>query len=266
MALDEALAQSVRNGSSTPVLRIYGWTSPALSLGAFQKLDGIDTGYCKRMLIPVVRRLTGGRAILHGDELTYSFSAGNNDFFSGSLMNSYLMLGAVFHLCFRRLGLVCMIRDNLKNTVSSGRSPLCFESTSLGEISHAGLKLVGSAQKRWKDAFLQQGTIPYSVDFEKLSGVFGMPPGANAQEKDSGPNSGLRKFLPDLNPEILKTYLLSAFEEIFSVSLLGSLPSPEELLLADRLISERYLDQSWTMGEKADTRSCNKTEKLTPGL
>jgi lipoate-protein ligase A len=265
MALDEALALSVRNGFSPPVLRIYGWSTPALSLGAFQKLDGINTGYCNKMQIPVVRRLTGGRAILHGDELTYSFSARNDNAFSGGLMNVYLRIGTAFRLCFERLGLVCQIKDSLKKGTVSIRSPLCFESASLGEISHSGLKLIGSAQKRWNDAFMQQGTIPFSADHEKLSGVFGTPLSVTAREGDSDLYIGLRQVIPDLDAEILKTYLLSAFEEIFSVSLLDSLPSPEELRLANRLVSERYLDRSWTMGERADNRSCNKTGRVTPG-
>ena len=82
MALDEAIAISVRKGGSPPTLRLYSWDMPSVTLGCFQKIRDIDIEYCRDASIPVVRRPTGGRAILHNKELTYSFSAKtDNDFF-----------------------------------------------------------------------------------------------------------------------------------------------------------------------------------------
>jgi lipoate-protein ligase A len=75
MALDEAIATGVRKGAAAPTLRLYGWDRPSLTLGCFQKTADINIEYCRSHDIPVVRRPTGGRAILHGDELTYSLSA-----------------------------------------------------------------------------------------------------------------------------------------------------------------------------------------------
>lgn len=87
MALDEAIAVFVRRGRSCPALRLYGWETPSVSLGSFQKLDDIDEEYCSHENIPVVRRPTGGRAVLHGDELTYSFSSKNEGRFSRGFWN-----------------------------------------------------------------------------------------------------------------------------------------------------------------------------------
>ena len=173
MALDEALSVSVRRGDSPVVLRLYTWEAAAVSLGVFQKVGDIDLDYCVRNNIPVVRRPTGGRAILHGDELTYSFSARNEGIFSEGLRESYRRLGAAFSRCFELAGLECSMKNELERGKKLVRSPLCFASSSLGEISSRGMKIIGSAQKRWRNGFLQQGSIPFTIDHQRLRGVFG---------------------------------------------------------------------------------------------
>lgn len=257
MALDEALAVSVRHGSSPPVLRIYGWSAPSLTLGAFQRPDGINIAFCRNNNVPVIRRLTGGRAVLHGDELTYSVSARNESGFSGRLMDVYLKIGAAFHLCFITLGLDCRIKDSVERGTVLIRNPSCFESQSTGEISHAGQKLIGSAQKRWTDAFMQQGSIPFSVDSRILSGIFGEK---ETQERPVG----LRGFIPDINAEILKGHLAASFEETFKIRLSYSLPSQEELGLAERFESERYPDLAGSREEKPGNRCDNRKETVSP--
>jgi lipoate-protein ligase A len=74
MALDEAIATAVKRGNSPPTLRLYGWDRPSVSVGYFQNVCDIDSDYCIKKGIPIVRRPTGGRAILHDGEITYSFS------------------------------------------------------------------------------------------------------------------------------------------------------------------------------------------------
>jgi lipoyl(octanoyl) transferase len=234
MALDEAIALSVRKGASPPALRIYGWSAPSLTIGAFQKINEINVSFCRDNRIPVVRRLTGGRAVLHDNELTYSFSARNDSGFSGRLMDVYMKIGAAFHLCFEKLGLDCLIKDRAKTGRGTVRSPICFESASTGEISHAGSKLIGSAQKRWNDAFIQQGSIPLSVESSLIAGVFGCD--------RTGAESGLRNFIPDIDRDTLKKILAASFEETFEVRLAGSLPSQEELRVAARLAIQKYPD------------------------
>jgi lipoate-protein ligase A len=172
MALDEAIAAAVRNGHSPPTLRFYGWCQPSVSLGAFQKITDIDTGYCAANDVQVVRRPTGGRGILHGEELTYSFSAKNEGLFSQGLLDAYRKISAAFSLGLQRLGLSVKMENRRGRRSNLERSPLCFQSTSYGEITINGKKLIGSAQKRWGDGFLQQGSMPYTVDFTALAAVF----------------------------------------------------------------------------------------------
>ncbi|MDA8433240.1 MAG: biotin/lipoate A/B protein ligase family protein [Nitrospiraceae bacterium] len=241
MALDEAVATLLRGRGLPPVLRLYGWERPSLSLGCFQKSSDVDIGYCKSSGIPVVRRPTGGRAILHDEELTYSLSAGTRSGpFSGGLLDSYRRVGAALHLAFRRLGIAAEAKaEREKGRVLTG-SPLCFQSSSYGEILIGNKKAVGSAQKRWDDGLLQQGSIPYSYRTGDMRKIFG-------GHCDALPDcaTGLRNAAPGVGEDLLKESVVSSFEEVFGVSLLPDRPSPEEMSLARRLQETKYLREDW---------------------
>jgi len=256
MALDEALSVSVRKANSPTVMRLYAWEAPAISIGAFQKASDINLEYCTNNNIQIVRRPTGGRAILHGDELTYSFSAKNDDQFAGGLMNAYRRIGEAFNLCFSMAGLKCLVRSTPEKGSNLSRSPLCFASSSLGEISSNGMKIIGSAQKRWKDGFLQQGTIPFATDHTILKAVFRKC----FTKFESSAQSGLRELLPHFDVGNFKKLLITAFEETFAVTLVDSQPSSAELELAHQLAAEKYLEQIWTLEGKTDDQFCNNAK------
>ena len=263
MALDEALALSVRKGDSPPVLRLYSWSRPAVSIGAFQKIADIDFDYCHTCAIPIVRRPTGGRAILHGDELTYSFSARNEEPFSESLMDSYRKLGIAFHRCFGLIGLCCTMKRDREKGRNLIKSPLCFASTSFGEINSGGMKIIGSAQKRWNDAFLQQGSIPFSIDHKRLPALLREPSRNGSANTEYYVSKGLRNCLPNFDPKTLRQHLISAFEETFAVTLAASQPSHLELEVA-RQLAEKYRGHPWSQVEKANSLSDNRRERSTP--
>ena len=145
-----------------------------------------------------MRRITGGRAILHADEMTYSFSVRTKGQFSGGLLDSYRRISAAFHGAFIKSGM------SPELTLKSGqrrlspqhgiKSPLCFESASYGELTIQKKKVIGSAQKRWIDGLLQQGSIPFSLDRDKISRVFGL--------KDTERTmAGLTEIVPDLDAD-----------------------------------------------------------------
>lgn len=249
MAMDEAVAIYVRKGESAPTLRLYSWDKPSVSLGCFQKIRDINIEYCKNANIPVIRRSTGGRAILHNNELTYSFSIKtDNDLFSKGIFDSYKKISNAMNLALVRLGLspesklVRGIRHSSLNAHHS-KSPLCFQSTSYGEITVNGKKVIGSAQKRWQDGLLQQGAIPYHIDESAMQKIFNIQSFQNIKET----MTGLRDTIPDLKDREFREIIKIAFEETFSIKFTATLPSQAEEALALRLESEKYQAAEWTL-------------------
>jgi lipoate-protein ligase A len=244
MALDEALALSVRKGDSAPALRLYGWEGPSVSLGCFQGISDIDIGYCRSRGFPVVRRPTGGRAILHDSELTYSFSVRTDQRpFSRGLIDSYKRISSAFTLAFQRSGLKAEAREQREKGIVLAGSPLCFQSSSFGEILIGNKKIAGGAQKRWPDGLLQQGSVPYHYNEDMLRRIFRI-----SREVDlDGCMTGIKVVKPDLAEDSFKDNIARAFEDIFSIRLECSRPSEEELTLALRLQEEKYLQDSWNL-------------------
>lgn len=241
MALDEAIASSVRGGSTPPTLRMYGWDRPSVSLGCFQKVSDIDLRYCEEQGILIVRRPTGGRAILHGDEMTYSFSSGTDAApFSEGLLASYKIISSAFHLALSKIGVSSEPqKSRTKGRVLSG-SPLCFQSSSFGEILVNRSKLLGSAQKRWTDGLLQQGSLPYAVNHEETCRIL-----ADKDMPARGRMTALRDILPSFDELGLKNAIKAGFEETFGISLEPSRPSEDEIALALRLEETKYLRPEW---------------------
>jgi lipoate-protein ligase A len=242
MALDEAIAHKVIKNSAPPTLRLYGWQKPAVSLGRFQQFDNIDVDYCRKEDIPFVRRPTGGRGILHGIELTYSFSSGTyRGQFSSGLMDCYLRLGEAFLLAFKGLGFNVKMQLRRKEALKpESKSPLCFQSASYAEITVGGKKVIGSAQKRWPGGLLQQGSIPLLIDRPALENIFGI---------DSSKESlvGLVELMPALSLKDLKKALIESFQNVFGIRLKESPPSLEEESLALELIHRKYQSPEWNL-------------------
>lgn len=250
MAMDEALALAAaipgEPGHAVPTLRLYTWDRPSVSLGSFQGMDEIDAGYCDISGIPVVRRPTGGRGILHGVELTYGFSAPTyGGLFAGGLFDSYRLLGEAFLLAFRSLGIPCESESRKRGR--AGHTGVCFQSTSYGEISVAGRKIIGSAQRRLQGSMLQQGSIPLELDYEGMGRVF--LKGA----ADRAGMAGLREIVPGLTETALRDAIVMAAQETFGVRLNPVAPSPREQELADRLKVQRYESAEWTRRRGRDS-------------
>jgi lipoate-protein ligase A len=247
MALDEAIAIAVKQENAAPTLRLYGWLKPSVSIGYFQKMMDVDVGYCTKRNIPLIRRLTGGRAIVHGAEITYSFSsktvAGR---FSGGLLDSYKKISTAFGLALSKIGItpeLKLLRAPRRPPLSGFRvkSPSCFQSVSYGEITINGRKVVGSAQKRWTDALLQQGSIPLVSDGADAAKVFRL--NLAREMKDSF--IGLSDVLPGLIPADFKKAIRISFEETFDVKFAASSLSPEEISMACKLEAEKYSSHEW---------------------
>ena len=162
MAVDQALLRSCERGNTPPTLRLYGWESPVLTVGYSQNLER-EVKQC--LGVPCVRRPTGGRALLHHRELTYSLVAPvDHPRFSGGLKQTFSAISQALLLGLRELGIdQARINDQKKIQHAGRRSPACFASLNHCEITVQNRKLVGSAQRRTHGAFLQHGSIPIAA-------------------------------------------------------------------------------------------------------
>lgn len=173
MELDESLAQSLVQGNGPATVRVYGWTPPAISLGWNQRIDEIDTAKARSHSIDVVRRPTGGRAILHSAELTYSVTmvtAGKN------ILAVYNDISRALVCGLRLLGVEASLEKSQPHFPTLYQSPssvACFSSSARYEIQIGGKKLAGSAQRRYvgvhgEEVVLQHGSLLLGPDHRQL--------------------------------------------------------------------------------------------------
>jgi len=177
MARDRALLELVADGQSSPCLRLYGWSPPCVSLGRHQGDDVVDHDFCRRHFIDIVTRPTGGRAVLHHLELTYSVVArlGHGRLPTG-LQEAYALLcGALVDAC-QSFGIATQLTAPTGTAeLPSPSSPVpCFRNPAPGEVVVHGRKLIGSAMRRHHQAILQHGSILLDWDSELQAGALGL--------------------------------------------------------------------------------------------
>ena len=163
MSIDRALLEGVERGTSPPTDRVFGWTPPTVSAGHSQDVAReLDMEACARAGVGVVRRPTGGRAVLHAGELTYAVVGPSGEPPLGaSIMETYLAIAGALLAGLRELGAGGELERGGPETRARGEeaSPPCFASAGRFEIVVGGRKLVGSAQRRSGDAVLQHGSL-----------------------------------------------------------------------------------------------------------
>lgn len=172
MALDEALMARARRTGET-VLRVYGWNAPTLSFGRNQTArGGYDPERLRAEGVAVVRRPTGGRAILHHREITYSVAAPAGAM--GELRESYTRINRLLVAALHALGVEASVVASTPHAAAPGLTP-CFDHPSTGELVHGDRKLVGSAQWRHDGALLQHGSILVEDDQQLLPSLLVHP-------------------------------------------------------------------------------------------
>lgn len=166
MALDEALMDRARETGEW-VLRVYSWNVPTISLGRNQSARGrYNLDRVHELSLDVVRRPTGGRAILHDREITYSVTAPVGD--AGDLRESYHRINRLLLSALQSLGVAATIANPATRSAVPGMAP-CFDEPAAGELTLDGRKLAGSAQWRSEDALLQHGSILVADDQSLLA-------------------------------------------------------------------------------------------------
>ncbi len=168
MAVDQAIMEAVAAEDVPPTLRFYAWKPACLSLGYMQPLADIDHERLAAQGWGIVRRMTGGRSILHTDELTYSVAVrAENPIVAGSIVESYRNLSRALLRGLHDLGANAGA-DKRVEQMPRDKGPVCFEVPSHYEITFGGKKLVGSAQVRKFGAVLQHGTLPLTGDITRI--------------------------------------------------------------------------------------------------
>lgn len=252
MALDEAILQHAAQRKVPPTLRLFAWDPPCLSLGIAQPASDVDLSALKARGWDIVRRPTGGRAILHTDELTYSVAAAaDEDVVSGGVLESYRRLAAALIAALKRLELAATAdREYDLPPGSSPNGAVCFEVPSKYEITVNGKKLIGSAQARSMGGVLQHGTLPLVGDLTRITQALAFPTEADRQEAARRLLAHATSVEMVLDRQVTWEQAARAFEEAFAevleITLIESQPTPEECDLADELLATKYGHPDWT--------------------
>lgn len=228
MALDRAVLHGVAAGSSAPTLRLYRWEVPTVSLGRFQPVEQVDQGVCDRRGFDVVRRPTGGRGVLHDDELTYSIVAGTRDGVPAGVAASYRHLSAALAEAYASLGVPARVTARSRGERGAGA---CYLHATQADLSLGAAKLSGSAQV-WKDAaVLQHGSFVISRDVEAEAEVFRLDVrGREALDRTTATLSGTLGRSPAF--EEIEGAVTRAVERVLGVTLAPGGFSDAELAAA----------------------------------
>jgi len=238
MAVDEAVLTLLPR-RNVPTLRLYAWAHPTLSLGYFQPASDVDRAACAARGIALVRRSTGGRAVLHADEVTYAVAA-PLALFPGGVSGSYRRISAALLGAVRALGLEASLERSHRRAASAA----CFEAPGFAELKVEGRKAIGSAQTRTKAALLQHGSVPLTFDAAALAAALGLP--ARAARALRRQAAGLNDVSEaDIAPAEVRRALVGAFAASFEVALVPGELHPDERALAQRLAAGKYASLDW---------------------
>ena len=254
MAVDEAILQAVAAGQAPPTLRFFAWDPPCLSLGYAQPLADVDLGRLAERGWGLVRRPTGGRAILHTDELTYSIIAPMDEpRVVGGVVESYRQLSAGLLRGLEQLGLAARADKKADGqsapAAPAGLLPVCFEVPSDYEITANGRKLLGSAQVRKQGVVLQHGTLPLAGDIARICDALTFAEPAERERVRARVRARAATLADVLGrtvawPEAaaaLQAGLGRALNLSFAVEAL----TPEEGRRAEQLTAEKYGAAAW---------------------
>jgi lipoate-protein ligase A len=180
MAADEAMLAAHARGETPATLRFYRWRPAAVSMGRFQKVESaLDLDACRALGVEVVRRPTGGRAILHEEsEITFSVVIAEAALGATGVMASYAVLARGIVAGLRRLGVQARLveKGGERRVVPSAPDPMCFAAKARCDVEVGGRKIVGSAQVHRGGVILQQNSLPIAVDLGRCGRVFGADP------------------------------------------------------------------------------------------
>ena len=270
MAVDEVLLDDCANRDGGPYLRLFGWNPPTVSLGFGQDIEcELDLEECRWMGVDVVRRPTGGRAVLHWGELTYSVVCATAAGAVGEDVGEvYHTIGCCLVRGLRQLGVEAVLERagaQRHDRQAAEASRPCFSSISRWEVKCGGRKLVGSAQRRLKKAVLQHGSLLLDSRHERLLEL--MPAGDRAarerylSELQLG-STHLSACLELWTPEVLKARILDGFRHGLAADLIHAELDPDQAQRVSALVRTKYGNPTWTLEGKWQRPEAVPSEQL----
>lgn len=245
MALDEAIAHAVEAGRVAPTVRFYAWDRPTVSLGCLQAARGaVEWEACDRLGVRIVRRPTGGRAVLHDDELTYSVCVPlDRSWVRLSVGESFRRIGEGIVAGLRGLGIAATLGKADGALASPREVGACFQTPRMPAVLAAGKKLVGSAQRRLGSAILQHGSLLLGADLAMHQALFPSWP-----REDPGKGvTWLKALLGEVPPRPdIERALMDGWAAVLNIRGVPGDLTTSEWRDAERLAVTRYNTPAWT--------------------
>ena len=219
MQADHILAFEMSNILHQPLLRFFTWNPNCISLGFHQKSEEIDLDLCRKEKIDLVRRPTGGRAILHAEELTYSVIYPSKE---TDVINFYRLVHLPFVKALRDSGINAEFertQADFRQAYKTEKSQICFATSAQNEVEIEGKKLIGSAQRIYENAILQHGSVLLGKKHEELVEFLRLSKESKIKMKSYIQNhtTSIWNYLPDLNAQELSQKVQECFSEIFNI-------------------------------------------------
>jgi lipoate-protein ligase A len=239
---------AVASGEVAPTLRLYGWVPPCLSLGYGQRAGDVDRSRLAAREWEIVRRPTGGSAILHTDELTYSVALPiEHELARGGVVESYRRISSALQSALMRLG----VQPRAERAESpTAPKPVCFETPSHYEITVEGRKLIGSAQVRRRNGLLQHGTLPLTGDISRICEALVYPD----EQARAAAKAAVRARAITLSEALRREVdwqtaadaVTEGFAEALDIAFTSEALSASESAVVERLTAEIYGGDDWT--------------------
>lgn len=255
MAIDEAIFRESQRGDSPPTLRFYSWSPPSISLGYFQETrKEVNIEACRARSVDVVRRPTGGKAVLHEDDLTYALIASeHNPLFPSDILGTYKVISRCIARGLSELGIEAEMEDSGRSYRDDSLKTACFSAPSRYELLAGKKKICGSAQLRSKGIFLQHGSILLDFDPAKTCTLL-LPEEGNRSRQTEKLRSSVTSIYEQVGAPVpvedICHIMKKSFEKVLNIDLVeGRLTAREESLKL-RLMNDKYMNDRWNMEGK----------------
>lgn len=252
MAIDEAILFETISKHKPPTVRFYGWKPAAVSIGYFQSVEKeVNLEKCRLDGIDVVRRISGGKAVFHCEEVTYSVIACNTEkLFPPDILGTYSIISRCLARGLACLGIEASLAKNGRNLQNADFPASCFSMPSRNELLVSGRKICGSAQMRTGSGFIQHGSLLVNFDpFKTASFLLPVLNGAQLQKLKNSVAAINEELSAPVDEKGICTALKNGFSAVLDKEITEDILTPAEQTLASRLIG-KYENLEWNHNKK----------------